>query len=102
MGLPGLDAHPCPEILPECLHFIMVKDLESQVYIPVPASPPSYLPSTTNMPLPPFPSSSTTLIITNFSAPEDHNMTSKCPKNRCPNFFFFFFFLMFAEVVLLL
>jgi hypothetical protein len=36
------------------------------------------------VPLPPFPSSSTTLIITNFSAPEDHNMTSKCPKNRCP------------------
>jgi hypothetical protein len=50
MGLPGLDAHPCPQILPEPPCFVMAKDLESQVYIPVPAPPPSHLPCATDVP----------------------------------------------------
>src|SRR6267142_1488364 len=56
MGLPGLDTHPCPQILPEPPHFVMVKDLESQVYVPVPAPLPSHLP---NADAPPSPSTST-------------------------------------------
>ena len=87
MGLPGLDAHPYPQILPEPPHFIMAKDLESQVYIPVPVPPPSHLPCTTDMPPSPSPSnSSISSFITEYSpAPEDRRSSGKCPKNVCPH-----------------
>jgi hypothetical protein len=87
MGLPGLDTHPCPQILPEPPCFIMAKDLESQVYIPVPAPPPSHLPCATDMPPSPSPSnSSISSFITEYTpVPEDCCTSGKCPKNVCPH-----------------
>ena len=87
MGLPGLDAHPCPQILPEPPCFIMAKDLESQVYIPVPVPPPSHLPCVTDAPPSPSPSSSSiSSFITEYSpAPKDRHSSSKCPKNVWPH-----------------
>jgi hypothetical protein len=67
MGLPGLNAHPCPQILPEPPRFIMAKDLESQVYIPVPLPPPSHLPCATDTPPPP-------LLLTPLSLPSSQNI----------------------------
>src|ERR1700730_6927145 len=53
MGLPGFDTHPCPNILPDPPRFTMVKDLESQVYVPMPVPPPSFLPEADDTPPPP-------------------------------------------------
>ena len=63
MGLPGLKANPCPQILSEPPCLIMVKDLESQVYVPVPVPLPSHLPYAT----------------------EDCHTSGKHPKNVCPH-----------------
>jgi hypothetical protein len=86
MRMPGLDAHPCPQILPEPPRFIMTRDLESQVYVPVPAPPPSHLPCTTDVPLPPSASASHTSVISHLttSTPKDHRTTGKQPRNTCP------------------
>jgi hypothetical protein len=50
----------------------MTKDLESQIYVPVLVPPPSHLPCATDMPLPPSPSTSRTLVISHLttSTPE--------------------------------
>ena len=87
MGLPGLDTHPCPQILPEPPRFVMAKDLESQVYIPVPVPPPSHLPCATDTPPSPSPSnSSISSFITEYSpAPEDRRSSGKHPKDVCPH-----------------
>jgi len=84
MGLPGLDTHPCPQILPEPPHFIMVKDLESQVYVPMPVPLPSHLP---NVDVPPSPSTSTSssLFTEHSPTPEDRRTSGKHPKNTCPH-----------------
>jgi hypothetical protein len=86
MGLPGLNAHPCPEILPEPPHFIMTKDLESQIYVPVLAPLPSHLPCATDAPLPPSPSTSHTSVISHLttSTPKDQHTSGKQPRNKCP------------------
>jgi hypothetical protein len=86
MGMPGLDAHPCPEVLPEPPCFVMTRDLESQVYVPVPAPPPSHLPCATDVPLPPSPSTSHTSVISHLttSTPKDRRTSGKRPRNKCP------------------
>jgi hypothetical protein len=86
MGLPGLNTHPCPQILPEPPCFVMAKDLESQVYIPVPAPLPSHLPSTIDVPPSPPPSNSISSFITEYSPVPEYCCTSgKHPENICPH-----------------
>jgi hypothetical protein len=86
MGMPGLDSHPCPEVLPEPPRFVMTRDLESQVYVPVPAPPPSHLPCATDAPLPLSPSTSHASAISHLttSTPEDRRTSGKRPRNKCP------------------
>ena len=81
MGLPGFDTHPCPDILPEPLHFTITKELGSNIYMPV-------------IPLPPSPTLSTrattgssSILSSMSSSPlsEDHCMQGKRPKNKCPH-----------------
>jgi hypothetical protein len=86
MGMPELDAHPCPEVLPKPPRFVITRDLESQVYVPVPAPPPSHLPCATDAPLPPSPSTSHTSVISHLttSTPKYRCTTGKQPRNKCP------------------
>ena len=87
MGLLGLNTHPCPQILLEPPHFIMAKDLESQVYIPVPAPLFSHLPSIIDAPPSPSPfnSSISSFIMEYSPASKDHCTSGKHPKNVCPH-----------------
>lgn len=83
MGLPGLDSHPCPQVLPEPPRFVMAKDQKSQVYVPVPAPLPSHLPDVINVP--PSPSISPSSFVPKVPTPEDHRMAGKRPRNKCPH-----------------
>jgi hypothetical protein len=87
MGLPGLDAHPCPDILPDPPHFTMVK--EGQTYVPVPAPLTSFLPDAADIPPSPSIASASSSSSSSFSAhhlgPEDHRTSGKHPRNKCPH-----------------
>jgi hypothetical protein len=88
MGLPGFDTHPCPDILPDPPRFTMVKDLESQVYVPMPVPPPSFLPDAADAPPSPSlsaQSSSSLASIHSTPTPVDRRTAGKRPKNTCPH-----------------